>query len=88
MTTEEKLLSFDPFSDERDTDIKFRQVKIITTRKEHSCFFGDEHFGRPKHIIKIGEKARYEHALVDGEWGSWYACIPCVSALIEEYEDD
>lgn len=71
---DELYLRFDPFDGERDVDIRCRKVRIVTTRKPHKCYPPEGKM----HPIKSGQRARYETAIVDGEWGSYYTCIACM----------
>ena len=67
---------------ERDVDIRCRKVSLVTVRKRQPCF-GLSQAG--KHSIEPGDTARFEKAIVDGEWGSYYVCITCMNKwLIEE----
>lgn len=34
--------------------------------------------------IQAGERARYEKALVDGAWGSYYICLECLAPFALE----
>ncbi len=87
--TDEQLLAFDPFDGDRDVDIKMRECRIVMVRKPHQCWEGqnaDQKSG--PHEIKPGERARYEKALVDGKWGSFYVCIPCLNNALDMYVDN
>lgn len=55
-------------------------AKMVTTRTAHECLVGDPH------PISVGSRARREKAIVDGEWCSWYACLPCIERELAEYE--
>ena len=76
-------LRYDPFEGERDVKIVNRTVKIVTTAKPHKCS-NPTNGGKP-HSIKAGTRARFEHALVDGEWGSYYVCLKCMNEWIKEF---
>ena len=80
MEDEQKKIYIDCslYEGDRDVDIRMRKVKVVKTRKSHPCFLGD-------HIIDIGIMARYEIALVDGEWGSFYDCCECMDKEMEIY---
>ena len=80
--SEERYLRCDPFSQDRDSEIKCRAVKMVTTRKAHKCI--DPNDGRP-HDIPAGTRARYEHALVDGEWGQYYICVSCMDKWMDKW---
>ena len=80
--SEERYLRYDPFSEDRDSGIKCRTVKMVTTRKTHTCI--DPNDGQ-LHDIPAGTRARYVHALVDGEWGQYYICVSCMDKWIGSY---
>lgn len=74
--TDDDYLAWDPFEGgDRDVKITLRTVKIVITRKPQKCFNPED--GQP-HDIPAGTRARYEHALVDGEWGNYYTCLECM----------
>ena len=81
--SEDDYLQFDPFDGDRDVGIRMRTVKLVRVRKPHQCQMG---IGKVSaHDIAIGELARYERALVDGDfWGSYYVCIPCMDRFLDE----
>lgn len=88
--TDQEYIDFNPFDGERDANIRLQSCKVVKVRKEQKCHLCqlDNQFlkdgEKPKdETIKVGEKARYEKALVDGEWGSWYACLPCMDKLLD-----
>lgn len=78
---ESKYLAFNPFDGERDIKIVARTVKMVTTRKVHPCC--NPLYDEP-HFLPINSRARYEHALVEGEWGSYYTCIACMDKWNKE----
>ena len=61
---------WDPYEN-RDTLIEMRKIKVVKTRTPHECSLG-------KHTIPIGSMARYESAMYDWEWGSFYVCCACI----------
>lgn len=73
-------IHYDLHGDCKDSpDIRCHEIKIVKTRKEHKCFFADPH------DIPVGQLVRYEKALVDGEWGSVYVCLPCMDKYFDEW---
>ena len=80
--TDDEYLRFDPFSSDRDVDIRCRKVRIVKTRKEHACMSPTIRF----HPMPPGTKARFESAVVEGEWKSYYTCLKCIDEWIEKYE--
>ena len=79
--TDNQRVSFDPFDGDRDVDIRMSSVKIVTTRTIHSCTSPIQGL----HEMKIGTRARYEKAIMDDEWVSYWTCIDCIDAFINEY---
>ena len=73
---DDDYIIYDPFFGDRDVEIKCQKVNIVTTRKQHECIF------ERTHIIETGTRARYETALVDGEWGSYYMCLDCMDEFM------
>lgn len=72
--TDEQILSYDFFADDKDCDgIRNHTAKVVTTRKEHECLFTPE--GR--HIIPTGSRVRVDQAIVDGKWARFYSCVAC-----------
>lgn len=82
--TDDQYKRFDQFEGDRDVNVKCRTVAIVKVRKEHVC---SESLapGHEPHTIKVGERARYESALVDGDyWGRYYICLPCIDRWFKE----
>ena len=74
-------IRYNPFDGERDVQIRCRTVKIVTVRKPRPCqVVNGESDG---HEIKVGQRARYETAIVDGEWGRYYVCLPCMDKWLK-----
>src|ERR1035437_1453779 len=59
-------VQYDPFEGDRDVDVKMRTVRIVKARTEHKCWMGMCPPEKP-HTIKVGERCRYERALIDSE---------------------
>jgi len=81
-----EYLSFGLFADDKDgATIACRSVKMVRVRKPHACHlsYGS---GKP-HEIAVGDLARFEKSIYDGEWMSWYCCIPCLDKWIKEWEN-
>ena len=76
--TDQEYIDFDPFDGDRDVDIRCKTIKIVKVRKQQTCFFTEEH------NIEPGERARYETAIVDGQWGSYYICLGCLKKWMNE----
>lgn len=70
-----RYVQFDPFEGDRDVDIKLQKVKLVKARKTHICQMGLS-FGVEHHEVEPGQLARYEKALVEGKFRSYYCCIP------------
>jgi len=64
-------LNFNPFDADFEEGIRCRTIKMVKTRKDHQCALND-------HIIPKGSTVRFEKAIVEGKWGSYYVCKPCM----------
>jgi hypothetical protein len=74
----EAYLRYDPHGDCKESPvIRCHEVRIVKTRKKHQCLAADPH------DILPGQLARHEKALVDGEWGGFYICLPCIDEWID-----
>jgi len=82
--TERDYLGYDPFDGDRDVDVRCRSLKIVKVRKPHDCQLVDL-IGVEPHKIKPGELAICDRALVEGEWGSCYACIGCMDKWLDDF---
>lgn len=83
--TDADIIDWDPFDGaDRDVDIRARTVKVVTTRKPQRCY-GDDG-AASAHDIPAGTRARVERAIVDGEWGSFYICVPCMVKWLTDHE--
>lgn len=79
--TDALRIQFDPMADE--SSIGFQRIKIVTCRKEHVCFASYNPDNKPpQHTIKIGQRARFEFAIVDGSPHVSYHCLPCLDKMI------
>lgn len=80
----DEYLQWDPFEGD-ESEVACKTVKLVKVRKEHPCFIGANPSGGDQHVIKIGELARAEKALIDGSfWSRSYVCIPCMDKWIDE----
>jgi hypothetical protein len=76
-------IGFDQFQGE-DGELTLRSVKLVTTRKEHACMAPDGE----THTIPAGSRARFEKALVDGDYfGHYYTCIECIERELQAHYD-
>jgi hypothetical protein len=75
-----EYLNRDPFDGERDVDIRCRSVTIATTRKPQQCYGTDGKM----HDMPVGTRVRRERAIVDGKWGTYYVCIPCMDRWLRD----
>ncbi len=81
-------IRFDPFEGD-EAEIKCRSVRLVKVRKPQSCFFGMEPLHGDQHVIRPGERARYEKALIDGSfWGRYYVCLPCMDKWLADVLGD
>lgn len=77
----EKYIAFDPFLDcDRDVKIEGRKVRVVKTRKVQRCLTPS----LTTHDIPVGTLARFESAIVDGEFGSFYTCLDCLDRIMKE----
>ena len=80
--SDEEYLRFNPFDgDEAETTCS--TVEIRTARKSHLCFTLT---GRRDHEISVGDRYRYERALIDRSfWGCYRLCLRCVDEALQEF---
>ena len=76
--TKDVYIGYDPFDGDRDVDIRCKKVKIVKIRKTQKCIFEKPHDMQP------GTMARFESALVDGKWGSYYMCLDCLDNWLSD----
>jgi hypothetical protein len=81
MTDQEYIASCQSMFGGDDCEIRGHTVKVVTVRKIQRCMCpacnGPDQGG---HTIPSGARAVREHALVEGKWGSSYACLPCLAS--------
>ena len=78
--SDRQYISFDPFEGDRDVDVRERKVAVVKVRKPHTCISPTG----STHPIEPGERARNETAIVEGKWASYYTCVPCMDAWLQE----
>lgn len=78
-------IRFDPGAGDMDVDIKCQEVRIVTVRKPQPCWLGMSP-DRANHNIEPGQRARFEKAIVDGDWRSYYCCLPCIEKELTEWQ--
>lgn len=76
--TDQQYLSCDPYAD--DCEVRLRRAKVVRVKQERNCAMG--FLISDPHTIKIGERAVYETAMVDGEWSSCHTCLRCLDLHI------
>lgn len=77
------LLGIGLFADDRDSPTtRARTNQIVTTRKPHDCMWSPT-----IHKIAVGARARVERAVRDDRWCSFYVCVDCLTAFLEELEE-
>jgi hypothetical protein len=82
--TDADYLRYDPFEGDRDVNVKCRTVKMVTTRRPQDCM--DPEDGK-LHPIEPGTRARFEKALIDGDfWGKYYVCVACMDKWLDQWE--
>jgi hypothetical protein len=67
-------LEANPFGGDRDVNIRCQSERIVTTRKRQFCNLCSK-------TKRAGTRMFYEHAMVDGQWESNYACLPCLEKM-------
>lgn len=77
--SDQEYIDTDPYESDRDVTIRARQIKMVVTRKPQQCAGVMEH-----HTIPAGTRARYERAIVDDEWGSYYVCTECLDEWLDK----
>jgi hypothetical protein len=76
-----EYVNYDLFAGDKEGPVtRLREVRLVTTRKEQTCVFLDVH------QMPVGTHARFEKAIMDGKWCSYYACIKCMDKWMDEYE--
>lgn len=67
--------------EDRDVDIRCSSRRLVTTRQPHRCAYADVICD--PHQIPPGTRAICERAIVEGQWGAWYACLACVDTWLD-----
>ncbi len=75
--TKEFYEAIDLSGEERDTDIRNKKQKLVTTKKNHQCSFCNGAFNKGTQMV-------YESAIIDGFPESCYTCIECVDKYAED----
>ena len=74
-----EYIATDPFFGD-ESSIKCRTVCIRKARKPRPCYGLT---GKQDHTIRLGERYRYETAMIDDSfWGSYSICLPCMDKFI------
>lgn len=74
-------VNYDMFADDKGgPPLRLNSVKLVKTRKEHECVFVK------KHVIPVGSLVRFQQAIVDGEWRSFYCCLACMDRWFDEID--
>ncbi|MCP4569395.1 MAG: hypothetical protein GY841_17610 [FCB group bacterium] len=75
----------DLFEGDMDNGEEYATIKLVKTRKEHRCHLSFyENDSNKEHNVKKGEYARFEKALYEGEWVSYYCCVECMDKWLDE----
>lgn len=77
--TDDDYVAVDPFAGD-ESDVRCRSVRIRRARARHTCY---GLAGDMDHTIEPGQRYRHERALVDGTWGEFRMCFPCLDAFLE-----
>lgn len=79
---DEQYIRFDPFAGDRDgPTVRNRRVAVVITRTSHWCAGNGANDG---HTIVKGTRARFETAVVDNEWQSYWYCTRCIDKWFDE----
>lgn len=78
--SDEVYVNHYPFDGDRDVDIRLQQVRMVKTRKPQRCVSNDL---QQQHDIPVGTSVRFEKALVEGHWRSYYLCKKCMDEWFE-----
>lgn len=82
--TDLEYIDADPFFGD-ESELACRTVAIRRANKEHICYSLD---GQRDHVIKKGERYRYERAFVDRSfWGEYRLCLSCLDDWYD-FQDD
>lgn len=87
MPSDEQLLRWDPFADDKDDGgVTQRSKRIVRTRKRHVCSesFNPDRGG--EHFIEVGQRALVFEGVGDDGWLRFYTCIACITAYRDEEE--
>lgn len=76
LTNQEYIASCQSMFGGDDCSIRVYTIKVVTVRKVHRCACPSD---QGEHMIPSRSRAVREHALVEGKWGSSYACLPCLA---------
>lgn len=82
-TDEQYLSGVDSLFDDGEAEIRSYQRKIVVTRKEHPCMAA-EVVNKDPHPIPKGSRVVRESAIVDGTWGTSYACFDCIKVWLNK----
>ncbi|MHA2064625.1 MAG: hypothetical protein ACXABY_09650 [Candidatus Thorarchaeota archaeon] len=78
---EAEYINYDMFAGDKEGPVtRLRSVRLVTTRREQTCVFLNVHQMPP------GTHARYEQAIMDDKWRSYYCCLDCMDKWMDEYE--
>lgn len=79
---DESYLDYDFFAEDKDQEgIRNHSKKMIVTRSEQRCL-SDGLDGM--HQIEAGTRARFDKAVIDGVWASFYTCVRCLDRMLTE----
>ena len=64
------------------SDVRF-PAKIIKPKKEHVCHWS-YYYGKKNHKVPIGKPARFEKAIFENKWHTYYICMDCLNKHMDE----
>jgi hypothetical protein len=75
----EYLHDVNPLDGDMDGSVRCETVRLVKLRKERTCSYAED-----GHTIKPGEYSRCQKGIIDGQWGRFDICIPCLDKELDE----
>ena len=81
---EAACLRFDPFSGDRDSDVRQLRDRFVTTRFKHKCSYCFTEIIAPRTRVRALTEVNRE----DGKVMTFHFCVPCCLAMATHLADD
>ena len=81
---EAACLRFDPFSGDRDSDVRQLRDRFVTTRFAHKCSYCFTETIPPRTRVRALTEVNRE----DGKVLTFHFCVPCCGAMATHMDDD